>query len=285
MHGCANSCHEISSTLSMDNGSMHSAICQCRSHTLALRFYHLDMHYPHSRLSSRHNLPFLQHSLQPHSEGGSLPPPYTHRVLMCTKEFRHPDESNMVSQCKHTKEDDQETNARQYLFLALLFNIQENANTALLALKHNTFICLLQETCYFYWQNTLTHKCPQRCKSHDIFGKTNAPKNISFFQMKIEWGPCSNTAIKSIIQSIEHIKKHAHECPISGADHVHDKMFQQQTTPLGSSNTHVIARKACYTMLILNRILLHMHGCANSCHEISSTLSMDNGSMHSAICQ
>ena len=111
VHGCANSCHEISSTLSMDNGSMHLAICQCRSHTFALRFYHPDMHYPHSRLSSRHNLPFWQHSLQPHSEEEFLPPPYTQRMLICTKEIRHPDESNMVSKCKHTKEDDQETNA------------------------------------------------------------------------------------------------------------------------------------------------------------------------------
>ena len=115
--------------------------------------------------------------------------------------------------------------------------------------------------------------------------KTNAPNNIRVFQMKSEWGPCSNSEINLVIHPSELIKKHAHKCPISGADHLHDKMFKPQTTPLGSSHTHVITRKACYTMFILNRILFHMHGCANSCHEISSTLSMDNGSMHLATCQ
>ena len=69
------------------------------------------MHFPHSRLSSRHNLPYQQHSLQPHSEEEFPPSPCAHCMLMRTKEFRHPDESNMVSKCKHTKEDDQETNA------------------------------------------------------------------------------------------------------------------------------------------------------------------------------
>ena len=107
-------------------------------------------------------------------------------------------------------------------------------------------------------------------------------QNIRVFQMKSEWGPCSNSEINLVIHPSELIKKHAHKCPISGADHVHDKMFKPQTTPLGSSHTHVITRKACYTMFILNRILFHVHGCANSCHEISSTLSMDNGSMHTS---
>ena len=255
IHRCANSCHETSSTLSMDNGSMHWAICQCCSHTLALHFYHLDMHYPHSCLSSHHNLPYQQHSLQPHSEEEFLPPPYTQRMLMCTKEFRHPDESNMVSKCKHTKEDDQETNAGQYPFLALLFHIQENANTTLLASKHNTSACLLQETCSFYWQNALMHKCPQRCQSQGMGAKTNAPNNIRVFQMKSEWGLCSNSEINLGVQPSELIKKHAHECPISGADHLHVELFRPQTTPLGSTHAHMIARKACSTMFIINRIL------------------------------
>ena len=171
LHGCANSCHEISSTLSMDNGSMHSAIGQCHSHSLALHFYHPDMHFPHSCLSSRHNLPYWQHSLQPHSEGGSLPPPHTPSMLMDAKECCHPEESNMISQCKHTKEDGQETNARQYIFLALLFHIPENPNSALTMSKHNKSTCFLQETCSFYWQNALMCKCPQRCQSHGMDDK------------------------------------------------------------------------------------------------------------------
>ena len=148
-------------------------------------------------------------------------------------------------------------------FLALLFHIQENANTVLLASKHNTYTCLLQETCSLYWQNTLMHKCPQRCQSHGMGGKTNAPNNIRFLQMKFEWGPCSNSEINLAIQPSELINKHAHKCPISGADYLHDKPFPPQTTSLGNSHTHVIARKACYTTFIINRILSHMRGCAN----------------------
>ena len=101
-------------------------------------FYYPDTHFPASRLSIQHKLPYKQHSLQHHFEGESLPPPYVHCMPIRTKEWRHPEEANMVSKCKHTKEDGQQTNSGQYPFIALLFHIQENANTALTASKHNT---------------------------------------------------------------------------------------------------------------------------------------------------
>ena len=70
-----------------------------------------DMHFFESRLPIHHKLPFWQHSLQPHSEGESLPPPYTHGMLIRAKECRLPEKSNMVSKCKHTKQDGQAKNA------------------------------------------------------------------------------------------------------------------------------------------------------------------------------
>ena len=83
------------------------------------------MHSSESRLFIHHKLPYWQHSLQHHSEGASLPPPYAHCVLICTKQCRLPEESKVVIKCKHTKEDGQQTNAKQYPFIALLFHIQE----------------------------------------------------------------------------------------------------------------------------------------------------------------
>ena len=46
----------------------------------------------------------------------------------------------MVSKRKHTKGHEQQINARQYPFIALLFNIQENANTTFNASEYNTSI-------------------------------------------------------------------------------------------------------------------------------------------------
>ena len=92
----------------------------------------------------------------------------------------------MVSKCKHTKEDGQEANAGQYLFLGLLLNIQENTNTALTASKQNTSIGLLQETCSFHWHNTLMHKCPKRCQSYGVFGKSSSPDDILCFRTKFK---------------------------------------------------------------------------------------------------
>ena len=85
-----------------------------------LHFYHPHMHFFESRLSIHHKLPYWQHSLQLHSEGESLPPPYAHGMLMCTKDNGHPEVSTMVSKCKNTKKHGQQTNARQYPFIALL---------------------------------------------------------------------------------------------------------------------------------------------------------------------
>ena len=74
-----------------------------------LHFYHPHMHFFQARLSIHHKLPYWQHSLQLHSEGESRPPLCTLLVLMQTKEWNHPEESNMVSKCKHTKENGQQT--------------------------------------------------------------------------------------------------------------------------------------------------------------------------------
>ena len=112
--------------------------------------------------------------------------------------------------------------------LPFYFNIQENANTTLTASKHNTSTGLLQETCSFYWHNTLMHKCPKKCQSHAIFGRSSALNDILCFQRKFKCGPYSNSTIKLPIRSSELIKKHAHKCPIPGAAHVHEKMLQPQ---------------------------------------------------------
>ena len=102
--------------------------------------------------------------------------------------------------------------------------------------------------------------------------QSNALNDILCFQRKFKCSPHSNSAIQLPIQPSELIKKHAHKCPITGVGHLHEKMLQPQTTSLGSSHTHVTARKACQTMCIINHSLFHMHGCANRCHETSSTL-------------
>ena len=129
----------------MDNWLNTIYHCQCHFAHSDLHFYQPDMHFSESRLSIHHKLPHKQHSLQPHSEGESLPHLCALLVLMRAKEWRHPEESNMISKCRHTKKDGQQTNAGQYLFIALLFHIHKNANTALIASKHNTSNCLLQE--------------------------------------------------------------------------------------------------------------------------------------------
>ena len=182
----------------------------------------------------------------------------------------------MVSKCKHTKEDDQQTNAGQYTFIALLFHIQGNANTALTASKHNTSTEFLQETGSFYWHNTLMHKCPKTCQSYGMFGKSDALNAVLCFQRKFNCSPYPNSAIKLPIQTSELIKKHTHKCTIPDASHPHEKMLQTQSTSLGNSHTYATTRKSCQTMCIINHIPSHMHGCANWCHETSSTLSMDN---------
>ena len=227
---------------------------------------------PHSS-----KLPYKQHSLQPRSEGESLPHLCTFLVLIRTKKWRHPEEPSMVSKCKHTKQDGQQTHAEQYLFIALLFHIQENANAALTASKYNTSTWLLQERRFFYWHSILMHKCPKRCQSHGMFGKSNA-LNETFFAFKENSSAVRNqTEQQSFLFNPQNSSKNMHtKYPIPSAGHLHEKMLQPQTTSWGSSHTHVTARNSCQTMCIINHILSHMHGCANWCHETSSTLSMDN---------
>ena len=134
----------------------------------------------------------------------------------------------MISKCEHTKEDGQQTNAGQYAFIALHFHIQENANTALTASKHNTSTGLFQETCSFYRHNTLMHKCPKTCQSRTMLGRSSALDDILCFQRKFKCGTYSNSTIKLCLRSSKLIKKHAHKCSIPGAAHVHEKMLQPQ---------------------------------------------------------
>ena len=192
-----------------------------------LHLYYPDTHFPESHLSIHHKLPYKQHSLQDHSEGESLPPPYVHCMLIRTKEWRHPEEPNMVSKYKHTKDDGQQTNAGQYPFIALLFHIQENGNTVLTASKHNTFTCLLQERCSFYWHNTLMHKMSQKMSiTWHVSTKQRSEWDILCFQRKFNYGPYSNSATKLPIQPSELITKHAHKCPICNAHHLPEKTLQ-----------------------------------------------------------
>ena len=241
-----------------------------------LHFHYSGMHFPELCLPNHHKLPYKQHSLQPHCEGESLPPLCTLLVLIRTKKWCHPSETNMFSKCKHTKEDGQQTSAGQYPFIALLVHIQANANIALFASKHNTSISLLQGTFSFYWDNALMHNCPKRCQSHGIFGKSNALNNILSFQRKFKCGSYSYSAIKLRIQPSELIKKHAHKCPIQVQAISMIKCLKHKPLLGGSSHSHIIARKAFQTMRITNHILSHMHECANWCHETSLLLSMDN---------
>ena len=108
MHRCANSHNENSSNLSMDHWL--NAVCHFQHHSCTLHFISstLDMHFSESCLFIHHKLPFQQHSLQPHSAKEPLPPLCAHCMLICTKEWPHPEGSNIVSKCNHTKEDDQQ---------------------------------------------------------------------------------------------------------------------------------------------------------------------------------
>ena len=109
-----------------------------------------------------------------------------------------------------------------------------------------------------------------------MFGKNSALNDILCFQRKFKCGPYSNSTRRLPIQPSEFIKKHAHKWPIPDAGHLHESMLQTQTTSQGSSHTRVTAGKACQTMCIINHSLFHMHGCANWCHETSSTSSMEH---------
>ena len=113
-----------------------------------------DINSSESYLSIHHKLPHRQHSLQHHSEGESLPPLCTLVVLLQAKEWRHPEESTVVSKCKHTKEDGQQTNAGQYPLFALLVHIEDQTNIQLIGSKHSTFVWMLEEMCSLNWQNT-----------------------------------------------------------------------------------------------------------------------------------
>ena len=112
----------------------------------------------------------------------------------------------------------------------------QKPNTTLTASKHNTSTGLLQETCSFYWHNTLMHNYSKRCQSHGIFGKSSAPNDILCFQTKFNCCSYSNSVIKLPIQPSELIKRNAHKCPIPGASHLHEKMLRPQITSLGRAH-------------------------------------------------
>ena len=167
----------------------------------------------------------------------------------------------MVSKCKHTKEDGQQTNARQYLFIALLFYSQENTNTALTASKHNASTGLLQETCSFYWQNSLMHRCPKRCQSHARFGKTNALDNILCFQTKFKAAHIQ-TQQYSFLFNPQNSSKNMHTSAPSLAQGISmRKGFNHKSLFRG---VHTLTRpqgKAFQTICIINNSLSHASMC------------------------
>ena len=122
---------EHSSTLFMGHRLNAVCHCQCYSHMLCISF---ALGHSHTFLqirslhSSRNHLSG-QHSLQHHSVAKPLPPLCTHFVLICTKQWRHPEVYNMFSKCKVTKEDGQETNAPQYPLLASFLQSRKLKNT------------------------------------------------------------------------------------------------------------------------------------------------------------
>ena len=165
-------------------------------------------------------LPYRQHSLQPHSEGEYLQPLYAHGMLMWTKDCGHPEESTMVSK-------------------QMLNNIH------LLPF----FLTLKKMQTQHWLHQSITH-LPACFKKHALsIGTThwctNVPKNANrmaclknamlsttFFAFKE-----NSRAVHIQIQKYNFLfnpselsKKHAHKWPIPDADHLHEKMLQTQTT-------------------------------------------------------
>lgn len=94
----------------------------------------------------------------------------------------------LLSKCKHKKEDSQGRNAGQYQFLAIHFHIYGNRNKPLIARKHNTSMWLLEETCYSSWQKILVCKYVKWWQLHFRFSG-DALNNFLCFGMKLKCAP------------------------------------------------------------------------------------------------
>ena len=120
------------------------------------------------------------------------------------------------------------------------------------------------------------HKCPKRCQSHGMFGKSNALNDILCFQRKLKCCHYSKLSNKASYSTLWTHQKTCTQVHHLWSGHIHEKTLQPQITSFGSSHTQVTARKAFQTMSIINHILSHMHGCANWCYETTLTLFIDN---------
>ena len=125
------------------------------------------------------------------------------------------------------------------------FSHSRKINTPLTASNHDASTSEPEETCSFYWYNVFMHKCSKRCQLHVTFGKSNALNNILCLWTKFKCRPCSNSAVQFAIKPSECIKKHSCKCAIACTRHPHENVRSAQNTFLGTSNTHVEARKAC----------------------------------------
>ena len=201
-------------------------------------FYHPKMPFSESNLSIHHKLPYRQHSLQPHSEGEYLLPPYVHCVLICTKGWGQSEESNMVSKCNHKKDYGQETNAAQYSFLALFFQIQEIANTPVTISKHNASILLAPANMLSLLEEHIDAQMSQKMPMALHVWQKQCSEQHSLLSKEIQGRSIFKLSNKKLaIQPSELINKNAHKCPIPGANHLHDRMLQPQATSLANSHT------------------------------------------------
>ena len=119
MHGCANSQDEFSLTLSVENWVNNVCYCPYHSHTL-----HFISNTPKyisviQEFSIHQKLPLQQHSLQPRSVAETPTFPYAPYMLICAKEWCHPEEPKMSSKCRHRGKNGQEHITRHYQFLVL----------------------------------------------------------------------------------------------------------------------------------------------------------------------
>ena len=140
MHGCSNWCHETSSTLSMHN--CLNPVCHCQYHLHTLTFISTTL----TCISLNPVCPFITITLVTAFTSA----PFWRRISTTSLCPLYADVYTGVRPSwgiehghqtqNHKREHGQQTNDWQYPFIALLFNIQENANTTFNASEYNTSI-------------------------------------------------------------------------------------------------------------------------------------------------
>ena len=135
-------------------------------------------------------------------------------MLICTEEWRHPEESNMFGKRKSTIA---RWSGNKWCTISISFptsHIQETKTHHWQHQNHDASTSGPEETCSFYWYNMLMRKCSKRCQLHVMFAKNNALNSILCFWTKFKCGQCSNSAIQFGIKHSEFIKKHSSKCSI-----------------------------------------------------------------------